>query len=213
MKTCNYNYKFLHLTERSVINIFFMSPRTEQQFEDIRREKVEHIKLCALQLFAENGYDTTPISKIAKVAGISKGLIYNYFSSKEELLKEILISGLKNFISFLKIEEIDRIKREEIIAFVDGNLNLLKQNTDYYKLYFSLVMQPKTVQLLENEMRDVFGQIFEKFIHYFEQQGEDQPYVKARYLLAIFDGIGIHYIIDPERFPLDEIQEILITKI
>ncbi len=190
-----------------------MSPRTEQQFEDIRREKVEHIKLCALQLFAENGYDTTPISKIAKVAGISKGLIYNYFSSKEELLKEILISGLQNFISFLKIEEIDRIKREEIIAFVDGNLNLLKQSTDYYKLYFSLVMQPKTVQLLENEMRDVFGQIFEKFILYFEQQGEEQPYVKARYLLAIFDGIGIHYIIDPEGFPLDEIREILITKI
>jgi len=39
----------------------------------------------ALQLFENNGYESTSISKIALTAGVSKGLMYNYFPSKVAL--------------------------------------------------------------------------------------------------------------------------------
>jgi len=39
----------------------------------------------ALQLFENNGYESISISKIALTAGISKGLMYNYFPSKVAL--------------------------------------------------------------------------------------------------------------------------------
>jgi len=48
-----------------------------------------------LQLFANNGYESTSISKIALTAGISKGLMYNYFRAK--LLYFSLISQPKVF--------------------------------------------------------------------------------------------------------------------
>ncbi|HRW21852.1 MAG TPA: helix-turn-helix domain-containing protein, partial [Bacteroidales bacterium] len=63
-----------------------MSPRTPEQFEEIRLSKHKLILDTAMKLFASSGYHNTSISKIAKEAGISKGLIYNYFDSKEDLL-------------------------------------------------------------------------------------------------------------------------------
>ena len=59
-------------------------PRTPEQFEKIREEKRNHIMEVALECFANEGYHSTSISKIAKSAGISKGLIYNYFELNED---------------------------------------------------------------------------------------------------------------------------------
>ena len=68
-----------------------MSPRSAKQFDEIRKQKKELILESALELFAENGFHATSISQIAKKAGISKGLIYNYFESKNEILNLSLI--------------------------------------------------------------------------------------------------------------------------
>jgi len=54
-----------------------MTPRTEQQYEEIRKSKKKLILDTALELFATEGYYPTSISKIAERARISKGLIYN----------------------------------------------------------------------------------------------------------------------------------------
>ena len=190
-----------------------MCPRTEQQFEEIRIEKIELIKSSALKLFADIGYNSTSISKIASEAGISKGLMYNYFSSKEELLKEIMIGGLRNFTNLLIIKNTQSIDRQEILNFIDGNLNLLKKNADYYKLYFSLALQPKIVELLEKDMHEVFEQIFEKFMMYFNQKGDTNPYVKTRFILALFDGVGMHFVSDKDNFPLDEVRDMMVEMI
>jgi AcrR family transcriptional regulator len=187
-----------------------MAPRTEEQFEEIRNEKVELIMTTALELFANNGYDSTSISKIAKAAGISKGLMYNYFQSKEALLAKIMMSGMDSFLHFLQVEDMEHIKKEELIRFIDGNLDSLKQNTDYYKLYFSLVFQPKVFKILGNDFMIIFEQLIEKFVLYFTQNGVKNPYVKARFILAIFDGVGIHYIGDVAHFPLDDVRELII---
>jgi len=187
-----------------------MAPRSAEQFEEIRNEKVELIMRVALELFANNGYESTSISKIANSAGISKGLMYNYFPSKEALLTKIIMSGMDSFMHHLIVEDLEHIQKEELIHFIDGNLVSLKQNTDYYKLYFSLILQPSVFKMLGNDFMVIFEQLIEKFVMYFSQQGEKNPYVKARFILAIFDGIGIHYIGDVENFPLDDVRELII---
>ena len=69
-------------------------PRTEEQYESIRENRKTEIVNASLKLFAHNGYHSTTISMIAKEANISKGLVYNYFKSKEEVLKTILFEGI-----------------------------------------------------------------------------------------------------------------------
>jgi AcrR family transcriptional regulator len=41
---------------------------------------------AALRLFGDRGYENTSISSLAKAAGIGKGTIYSYFTSKSEIL-------------------------------------------------------------------------------------------------------------------------------
>ena len=187
-----------------------MSPRTEQQFEEIRAEKALLIKQTALELFAENGYNTTSISQIAKKAGISKGLMYNYFKSKEDLLTSIIIGGMQSFLDLLKVKDLKNIQKQELVAFIETNLNLIKSNSHYYKLYFSLAFQASTYNILEQEIKQIFEQIFSVFIQYYTQKGEQKPFAKTRFLLATFDGVGIHYLSDIETFPIDEINEMII---
>jgi len=66
-------------------------PRTEKQFEEIREFRKAMIMDVALELFANEGYYPTSISKIASKAGISKGLMYNYFKSKEVLITVMIL--------------------------------------------------------------------------------------------------------------------------
>lgn len=187
-----------------------MSPRTEQQFKEIRKDKVELIKNSALELFAQQSYNTTTISQIAKKAGISKGLMYNYFTSKEDLLKQIIIGGMQRFLDLLQVKDLENIQKQELIRFIDTNLNLIKSDADYYKLYFSLAFQSSIYSLLEKEMMNIFEKIFSIFIQYYTQKGDKNPFVKTRFLLATFDGVGIHYLSDTETFPLEEVKEMMI---
>lgn len=55
--------------------------------ERIASERKEQILNAAITLFDEQGYGNTTISEIAKKAGISKGLVYNYYASKLDILK------------------------------------------------------------------------------------------------------------------------------
>ena len=49
---------------------------------------------AAFKLIAKNGYEATSIAMISKSAGVSKGLLYNYFTSKEELVKALVMGAM-----------------------------------------------------------------------------------------------------------------------
>src|SRR5205823_13683872 len=58
-------------------------PPRRQQAEE-RREQILDV---ALRVFSENGFAGASIRDIAREAGITEGLIYHYFQSKDELLQ------------------------------------------------------------------------------------------------------------------------------
>ncbi len=187
-----------------------MSPRTPSQLEVIRQQKIRLIYDVALELFATHGYASTSVSMIARRAGISKGLMYNYFESKEELLRRIVMGGFQQFLGLLKVENERNVKKEEIINFIDENIRLLKRDYNYYKMYFSLTFQPEVFNLLKEEVMQYFMGVMNILVSYYAKRGVPSPLVKARFLFAVFDGIAVHYISDVESFPLDESRDLLI---
>lgn len=50
----------------------------------------------ATRLFAERGYDRTSVQEIVEHAGVTKGALYHYFGSKEDLLHAVYSRLLKN---------------------------------------------------------------------------------------------------------------------
>lgn len=67
-----------------------MSPRNEEQNAAIKDERREQILSAALRVFAKRGFAATKISDIVASTGMSHGLVYHYFNSKEEIFYELL---------------------------------------------------------------------------------------------------------------------------
>jgi AcrR family transcriptional regulator len=64
----------------------------EPRFRRRKEERPQEITEAALSAFAEKGYAATRVDDVAKRAGVSKGLLYLYFKTKEDLFKAVIRS-------------------------------------------------------------------------------------------------------------------------
>ena len=62
----------------------------QPRFQRRKEERPAEITQAALEAFAEHGYAATRVDDVAKRAGVSKGLLYLYFKTKEELFKAVI---------------------------------------------------------------------------------------------------------------------------
>jgi len=187
-------------------------PRTEEQFEKIRVQKKALIMETALELFATHGYYPTSISMIAKKAGISKGLLYNYFGSKEELVREIMVLGFERFIEAFDSNKDGMLTCEEFEFFIRETFRILQENIPYYKLYFSTLMQPNVYELIQDKIKEIIPKYFKILISYYDKLGIDNPAQETLIFGAIMDGISLNYIMDPENFPVEKSIQSIIDK-
>lgn len=162
-----------------------MSPRTPKQFKEIREEKMTLIMDVALQHFASEGYFRTTINHIAKHAGISKGLMYNYFDSKEALLKAIIHRSVNEVYKYFDIDRDGYLSEEEFEFFMRKINVILKGEKYFWQLLFQLLMQidireqflksyPETDSLIhpghEPGDNNYPVQIMQMFTDYFERK-------------------------------------------
>lgn len=183
-----------------------MVPRTPEQNREIRRQTQKQIKDAAFQLFAKEGYSDTPVSRIAEKAGVSKGLIYHYFSSKEQILVSIfedLSEVGKDATTFpddLPPDQCLQLMLQKVFVF-------LEESSEVIRLMISLALQPDTVDTLrpyiekENERQvQVMAEILQKL-------GYEDPEDEAYFLASKLDGIALGYITMGEDYPYQKIKE------
>lgn len=190
-----------------------MSPLTKEQFESIREESKLKIITVALQLFSKKGFESTSISDIAKAAGISKGLTYNYFKSKDELLEASLSYILMNVAVVLQKTQLiaDPYKRLEF--HIRTNFDLLKKHPDFWKMFIVLSLQLDKSSNSAKILKEHWKQLFENAINIFKEMGYENYLEMAYQFGAIMDGLSMQYILlnDPS-FPFDETLEKIIQQ-
>lgn len=189
-----------------------MSPRTEKQFAEIREERKEQIMHNALFLFADQGYHNTSISQVAQKTGISKGLIYNYFTGKEDLLRSLVISGFDEYMQYFDPNHDGVLEKGELHYLIRKMFSLLKEKMSIWKLYFGILFQEEVMKLVEEEVVEYFLPYMNLLVQYFENEGKKNPYVEARFFVAMLDGIAMHYMVDPDHYPLEESMQKLIEQ-
>lgn len=92
-------------------------------------EKKEKIIKCGFELICKKGYYNTNTAEIAKAAGVSTGIVYNYFKDKHDILIEgIKIYADDIFYPMLNIAEtqinknnIENVLREMINKFIENH--------------------------------------------------------------------------------------------
>lgn len=72
-----------------------MSPRGKKLNEQMRADASAKITRAALEVFAEYGFYGAKMEQIMKVSGLSKGLVYHYFPSKEKIFFHLVDTALE----------------------------------------------------------------------------------------------------------------------
>ena len=189
-----------------------MSPRTQEQNEQIRQERRQKIMDTALRLFGESSYQSTSIQKIAKEVGVSKGLLYNYFESKEELLQAIINEGMEELLDYFDPNKDGVLTKEELEQFVAMSFKTVEDNPVFWKLYMSLLMQQNVIELLGAHILETMVGMLDMLAKYYALCGVKNPTALARLAGATLDGITVNYVMDPENFPLNEVKEIVMQQ-
>ena len=115
------------------------------RYKEINRKKIKsEIRRQLLQAAADEiarlGYDGANINNISEAAGYAKGTIYNYFSSKRELMLELIDQTGKDHFNFVKqrvLKEANPGKRMEI--FFEAGFIYVEQNLAHGKVMIGAV--------------------------------------------------------------------------
>ena len=146
----------------------------------------------AMDLFAKEGYGHVSIANLASRAGISKGLLYNYFESKDDLLKEILNAGIEDIMVYFDQDHDGILTQEEFILFVRKTFQLMHENKEFWSRFFGIVIQPNVMPYLKDSaLASFMEKYFGMFEDYFRRQGFEDPALEVLHLSVIMEGLGI----------------------
>lgn len=186
-----------------------MCPKSPEKCEEIRSKRREDILQAALTCFAHKGYHACTISDISKQAGVSKGLLYNYFASKDELLSVLFHQFSEEVMLKINPDRNKVIDDREAEFFVDRYVEFLEEKREYCKLFIQISVQPGILELMMN------GEVGKKAIEnqmilkeYFERLSKGNAEVDLLFFTSLIKGFSLQYVFAPELITHSQIRGI-----
>ena len=159
---------------------------------------------AAAQAFDANGYAATTVDQVAVKAGISKGSIYNYFHSKEELFEQV-------FVSVAAVMEADALHifteaaspSRKIRRIIDYHATIREQSQRIGRLvleFWATAARERRGQLATT-LRQAYDRWYQQLaavvadgIAQGQFRADISPESAAVLLAALLDGIDVHSI-------------------
>lgn len=147
-----------------------------------KREKEQRKKAIlksARKLFAEHGFKPVTVASIAKKAELSKGAIYLYFNSKEDIYAQILLADIETFHKamsqiFQRGESATEILYDFANAYIDIFLNAREQ----FRTLMNFMLNAENLNLSNGIRRQIIKEmnrtisLIEKILQYGVDTGE-----------------------------------------
>ena len=108
-----------------IVALLYNSAKMKSNFKS--NSKRESLVKATIQLVNNNGFHATPMSKIAKMAGVSPGTIYLYFENKQDLVNQVYIEVKRSFTRFA-------FKDYKESTSVEGDFEKIWKNIAEFKL-------------------------------------------------------------------------------
>ena len=172
-----------------------MCPKVTSQYKlDIR----ERIVRSTIECFSKYGFDRSRMDDIAQAANISKGTVYLYFKSKEDLFYAICENNLK--VLKEQLSQIFATTKENLLydseQFYDSLHKLEKSGSE--KVFFEIVAEssrnPKLQRILYEQRTKIFN-IVKEYLDLQIQKGYFREDVDtdaiASGLIALYDGLAV----------------------
>jgi len=129
--------------------------RTEEQNEQIREARKEKIRNEALHQFSKKGLCATRIQDIAEGAGMSQGLLYHYYPSKEAIYLDMICDALdKTNQAAAFVRDMDGSAREKILFSLKELFKTIEKS-DRFRQTCRLIAQATNSSELPEEAQDI----------------------------------------------------------
>lgn len=145
--------------------------KLEEIFKNIDPDKRDRIINSALEEFSTYGFDKSSTNNIVKNAGISKGLLYHYFTSKKRLYECLKIFSVETMINAV-IDQLDWQESDLFARIKQIVLIKLQIFIKYPHLipFSKLLYQKKSIdeikKLIENYTPDLYSQVYQRNIDF-----------------------------------------------
>lgn len=165
-------------------------PLTEEQIE-VKRLAIAH---AAAELIFRNGYSETSVSQIARKTGIGKSTIYDYFSSKEEIILTLLDEPLAEVrLNAEKIAASSQGVIQRISQILEMHLDILLRDKAFvFKLSFEFQRLPLEVQARHEVKRQAYQDLLMGLIEEGISAGTFRPVdpdIVMKTLLSILSSV------------------------
>jgi AcrR family transcriptional regulator len=167
-----YQYRSSALTDRSVAQ------------EAKRRQLLD----AAVRVFARKGFHTSRVGDVAEEAGVSHGLLYHYFESKDELLHAIFTETWRELLeSLAAVEASDAPAQEQLRQVAAILLRSWRRQPDVVRVIVQEIGRSSELGTRSDELRAVEAAI-ERIIRRGQAAGELRAGVDPRLAATIFYG-------------------------
>ncbi|MCZ8519610.1 MULTISPECIES: TetR/AcrR family transcriptional regulator [Paenibacillus] len=184
-------------------------PRSPEENERIRQAAKEKIHGAAMTLFIKKGYHATSIDDVAKEARISKGLLYNYYKGKEDLLAAMVRVRIGEVAEVMEAAAAQKTPSDQLRYIVEGAIHNVYLRPDVYRFYLNLQTQPEDDHVLSvyrEQLNEESRRQFEVQCTMFEQLGAKEPRLRSIYFSSALQGAMLMMSTYPRGFPVEEIK-------
>ena len=151
-------------------------------------EKRRVILDAAVRVFAQKGYHTSRVGDIAEEAGIAHGLLYHYFSSKEEVLETVFRETWGILLATVNgVEETGEPAREQLRKVAAIVLRAWHRQPDLIRVLVMEVTRSPHIQREIDEIQQAFAAL-ERIVRRGQEDGEFRIDVNPRLGGWIFYG-------------------------
>jgi AcrR family transcriptional regulator len=190
-------------------------PRVSSQYEQAQKKRIID---GATQVFAEHGYHLTTMDQICQALQLSKGAIYIYFKSKEELFISALQAIYERRFAILstayQANDPIPIKFEKIL----DRLGSLMSHDDYVFIRLSLegFLESEHIPSLQAIKADSYQRFYE-LLYGLLQEGQIAGEINADLnlssvtfvLMAVSDGLMLHSLVQDRGINPDRVRQII----
>lgn len=175
-------------------------------------DKKELILKAALTLFSTQGYKQTSTLLIATKAGVSEGLVFKHFKSKEKLLGEVLKRGIRQMEESLSPYKEIKDPVHALHAHLDLVVEKMKDDPTYWKLIYRIKFQIMEIKKLQIIWKQYFDEMINTIAANFKKSGVKKSKEEALVFIAVVDGVCSNYLQQPKEYPINTVVKVLKDK-
>lgn len=157
-------------------------PKTKEQCEKIKQERMEQIYKEALRLFAIKGYEAVTANEIATAVGCSHGLLFHYFANKEDLFQETVDNlALKLDGEITKDVDFDKEPKTLLQDLLNAYLSALKSSRDDYAcaIYLLLNLWIQSRNLSTKKQKEMKYKVFDGIYDIVKKGVEEKEFIDS----------------------------------